>query len=262
MNLGLSLSLGARRVVGVLIDPAVLFADGEVGGWYDPSDLATMSQTSDGPLGNVDVGDPVGRIEDKSGNGNHLTQATEGSRPTLQEDSNGKLHLLFASSFLSRTLMDFTSTDEVTVCAGVRKLSDAFAGSVAELGISGTNRFVMRAPNANAADGYSFAVGGTTIRGPTIVGLPAPTSNVVTGLSDISKQFAQLHVGNVIQNPGSSDQGAGKFSNAAFAIGARSDGSIFLNGRIYGIIVRGKLTSGTQLVRLKAYMAAQTGVTL
>ena len=61
-------------------DPSALFASSEVGVWYDPSDLSTMFQNSDGTTA-VAVGDPVGYIADKSGNGFHATQATAASRP-------------------------------------------------------------------------------------------------------------------------------------------------------------------------------------
>ena len=67
---------------GIAWSPSALFASSEVGVWYDPSDLSTMFQNSDGTTA-VAVGDPVGYIADKSGNGKHATQATAASRPLL-----------------------------------------------------------------------------------------------------------------------------------------------------------------------------------
>jgi hypothetical protein len=46
--------------------PSELFASGEDGGVYDPSDLTSMFANSNGSGGNVAVGDPVGFILDKS----------------------------------------------------------------------------------------------------------------------------------------------------------------------------------------------------
>lgn len=68
--------------------PAFLFAAGEQGVWYDPSDLSTMFQDSAGTTPVTAVEQPVGRILDKSGRGNHATQATSASRPVLSARVN------------------------------------------------------------------------------------------------------------------------------------------------------------------------------
>lgn len=51
---------------GAPISPASLFASGEQGAWYDPSDLSTMFQDSTGTTPVTAVGQPVGLILDKS----------------------------------------------------------------------------------------------------------------------------------------------------------------------------------------------------
>jgi surface protein len=55
-----------------------LFAAGEQGGWWDPSDTSTLFQDSAGTTPVTTLGQPVGLVLDKSGNGNHaiLTNAT------------------------------------------------------------------------------------------------------------------------------------------------------------------------------------------
>jgi len=73
--------------------PAQLYLASEQGAWYDPGDLSTLSQTSGGTLGNVAVGDPVGKMLDKSGNGKHFTQPVSALRPILRQDSNGFYYL-------------------------------------------------------------------------------------------------------------------------------------------------------------------------
>lgn len=64
------------------------FASSEQGMWYDPSDLSTMFQDSAGTTPVTAVEQPVGRILDKSGRGNHATQATSTARPTLRNRYN------------------------------------------------------------------------------------------------------------------------------------------------------------------------------
>jgi hypothetical protein len=68
--------------------PLTLFAAGEQGGWYDPSDLTTMFQDSAGTTPVTAVEQPVGRLLDKSGRGNHLIQPTSASRPTYSKRYN------------------------------------------------------------------------------------------------------------------------------------------------------------------------------
>jgi hypothetical protein len=118
--------LAARRGGGApAFDPATLFASGELGGWYDPSDLSTLFQDTAGTVPVTAAGQLVARISDKSGNGNHLTQSTLAARPLYQTGSG--LHWL-----------DFDATDDfmasaagktvdlpVYVCLAFRRINNA-----------------------------------------------------------------------------------------------------------------------------------------
>lgn len=79
-----------RRVTepGFGWSPRALFANGEQGAWYDPSDLSTLYQDSAGTTPVTALGQPVGLMLDKSGRGNHASQPTSTSRPTLQARVN------------------------------------------------------------------------------------------------------------------------------------------------------------------------------
>ena len=66
----------------------LLFAASEPGAWYDPSDMSTLFQDSAGTVPVTAVEQPVGRILDKSGRGNHATQATTTKRPVLSRRVN------------------------------------------------------------------------------------------------------------------------------------------------------------------------------
>ena len=68
--------------------PKTLFGGGVQGVWYDPSDLNTLFQDSGGTIPVTAVEQPVGRILDLSGNNNHATQGTAGSRPVLRSRFN------------------------------------------------------------------------------------------------------------------------------------------------------------------------------
>lgn len=80
--------------------PRDLFAQG-AGAWYDPSDLGSMAQNSDGS-GPAAVDAPVGWIRDKSGGGRHAVQPVAGLRPMLRQ-AGSLLYLSFdgTDDFLS-----------------------------------------------------------------------------------------------------------------------------------------------------------------
>lgn len=87
LSRGLYAPNGAYYFAG-LFSPLNLFSAGEQGVWYDPSDFSTMFQDSAGATPVTAVEQPVGRILDKSGRGNHATQATSASRPVLSARVN------------------------------------------------------------------------------------------------------------------------------------------------------------------------------
>lgn len=100
MRLGPGIAVtSASSIAAVPLEPDLdaairaLFENDEEGAWYDPSDLSTVWQDAAGTTP-ATAGDPVGRIDDKSGNGNHATQSTSTARPTLQT-SGGLYYLEF-----------------------------------------------------------------------------------------------------------------------------------------------------------------------
>lgn len=84
------LGVVARAVQGAFapFSPASLFANGEQGLWYDVSDFSTLFQDAAGTIPVTAVEQPVGRIFDKSGRGNHASQANTLSRAWLRARYN------------------------------------------------------------------------------------------------------------------------------------------------------------------------------
>lgn len=112
------LYLGNRRALqggGGKWTPRKLFAAGEQGVWYDPSDWSTLYQDSAGTLPVTAVGQPVGLMLDKSGRGNHLTLT--GS--VLARDASGQysLYMAGAGSGVTPTL-NLSAYSEATLWIG------------------------------------------------------------------------------------------------------------------------------------------------
>lgn len=85
-----SRGLAGRKIPQGTLTPmgTLLFSASEQGAWYDPSDLSTLFQDAAGATPVTAVEQPVGRILDKSGRGNHATQATTTKRPVLSRRVN------------------------------------------------------------------------------------------------------------------------------------------------------------------------------
>jgi hypothetical protein len=244
-------------------NPLSLFVSGEQGVWYDPSDFANMFQDSAGTTPVTAVGQPVGKILDKSGRGNHALQATTANRPVLQQDGAGRYYLAFNgtnSSLATAGNVDLTGTAQVSVFAGVRKLSDAARGLLVELGNALTsNGFQINAPSAAATSNYTFLSAGSTQITATATPFAAPLTSVITGQGDIAAPSNTIRVNGaqVASNPAS--QGSGAFSNNPIYIGARGGSSLFFNGNLYGLIVRGATSNASQIARAEMFMNSKTG---
>lgn len=93
-----------RKAGGVAppaFSPAELFSSGQVGGWYDPSDLSTLFQDTAGTVPVTASGQSVGLIRDKSGNGLHLAL----NSGTITYNTTGKPKLVFnGSGYFSRNI--------------------------------------------------------------------------------------------------------------------------------------------------------------
>ena len=101
--------------------PADLFLQGEQGAFYIPRPVVNGTQALfQDAAGTVSVtadGDPVGKMLDQSGNGNHASQAASGKRPIYRTD--GTLHWL-----------QFDGVDDFLFVQNKLPLSDAFFAGV------------------------------------------------------------------------------------------------------------------------------------
>ena len=246
--------------------PRSLFSAGEQGIWLDPSDFSTLFQDSAGTTPVTAVGQPVGKILDKSGRGNHATQSTSASRPTLQQDSNGMYYLSFdgTDDGMATPSIDFTGTDKMTVWVGVRKLSDAGTQVIVELSAdknANNGAFTMLAP-AGVAATAQYGSKGTTASSATPSGLTPPVTFVLCGQSRISGPSVSARINGVVSASNTFSQGTGNYGNYPLYIGRRGGVVYPFNGHIYGLIGIGKLTSDAETLAIEKELAKRIGVTL
>ena len=245
-----------------------LFANGEQGFAYDPNDLSTMWQDANGTIPVTAAGQPVGLIRDKSGRNNHAYQTTSASRPILRKNAiTGANYLEFDGSddFLRTNNIDFTATDQVSLFAGVRKLSDATTGMVAEFSpfsTSNNGTFALYAPYDTTFKGYGFRSRYSASSDANTVSPLSPSSSVLAGHGDIYGDKSQLKINGLIVAKNVSDQGAGNYGNYPLYIGRRGGTSLPFNGHLYSLIGIGRLTTDSETKALEKSIAKNTGVVL
>lgn len=242
--------------------PSILFASGEPGAWYDPSDLSTLFQDSAATTPVTSVDQYVGKILDKSGRGNHASQSTSGKRPQLKL-VNGRYCLLFSSTnqfYISTGNFDMSGTDEVFACVGVTKTSASSAFSVFEHGDGLNSNRVFGIVGQTSGDSYRFGSGGSAWATATSGSVfSAPVTKVLSGLGKISTDQCILRSNGSQIVSSSTDQGTGNYGNVPLYIGSRTGSSLFLNGNIYGLIIRGGSIATNAIDLAESWMNRKTG---
>jgi len=256
-----------KRIYGgtAPFSPVSLFTGGYVGAWYDPSDLSTLWQDSARTTPVTADGDPVGCIDDKSGNGNHLTQATSGKRPVYR--ASGGLHWLQGDGIADSTStasIDLTATDKVSVFTSTKfdnttsgvlcefsPLTTANAGSFEYLNLSGAPCFYGRGNSTFGQRTTSTTAGHTSSCAYDI------------GASSGALELIPRKDG-ALFSPRTTDSGttlgSGNFGNYSLYVLARNNASLFLNGRMYGLLVVNRTCTSTEFDDMDAYHATKAGI--
>lgn len=152
--------------------------------------------------------------------------------------------------------------DKAQVFAGVRKLSDAATSSVAgtstaPFGNNGT--FELFAPLYT--NGYGYGTRGTTFVDQSVGGFPAPSTNVITAISEIATDTNRLRANGSQIGSSSLDQGTGNYLAYPLYVGRRGGATNPFNGRIYQMIVRfGANLSAATITQTENYTAGKTGI--
>jgi hypothetical protein len=143
--------LGMRSTL-LSFSPSALFAAGEQGAWYDPSDMTTLFQDSSGTTPVTAVEQTVGRMLDKSGRGNHATQATPSARPVLSARFN---LLTKTESFNDAVWVSGSFTGTIT--NNTSDTLDPLGGTTAsKLNATATNSFIYQSI-AVIAQSYTYS---------------------------------------------------------------------------------------------------------
>jgi hypothetical protein len=250
-----------------ILHPSLLFANSEQGYWLDASDLSTMWQDAAGTVPVTAHGDPIGRWTDKSGNGYVFTQATAGNRPLLNLDAFGKYSVNYVSTdtLTSTTTINMSGSNKLLIAAALAKGSAGTAGILLEGGYGNAGGMNLYAsvgadstigfPCTGTANGYkNMGMYGTGRVVATATWDMAITSLATSVISRVNGRETTYSFGGN-SNAASTTAGA----NITHHIGS-SNGSVPFTGQLYGIVVRGTLTSTDQLKGVEEYMNSLMGL--
>jgi len=235
-------------------DPILaLFANGEQGAYYDPSDSSTVFQDAamTTPAGD---GDPVGAIMDKSGNGNHITQSTAASRPALR--NVGGLWYL-----------EFDGTDDFLACAPILTgTQTAVMGGIARRDLSEIEACFVQ---DHSGVGRAVYVPTRTVGNTKMGYVDGSAVNVSTPTQDTNPHvYSWVRDGGAMEMrfDGIADSFTGNSTAAHsetddFEIGRR-DATAESTVNIYGVVVVSDLLTSGEVDTAESWLAEKTGVTL
>jgi hypothetical protein len=210
-------------------------------------------------------GDPVGYIEDSSGNGHDVHQTTAGKRPIFK--TSGGLNWFEGDGatsgrcFQSVATVDQTATNTVTICSAVTVDVSAVMivaeSSAAFFSNNGSWLFYTEATSRHAM-GIKGDGTARTILVPT--GSSTPNTKVVVGFGTIGGTYAIRQ--NQTETSASLSTGAGNYGNYTLNLMSRNAASLFLDGGLFETFAYTDIKTGGDLTNIEAYLAQKSGVTL
>jgi hypothetical protein len=235
MRLGLGLSIpGTSGLVQAAFSPLDLSPVL----WLDASDTSTITE----------VGGAVSQWDDKSGNGNNVTQGTAAAQPTTGTVTLNGLNVLdFGGNDFMETAVADTLAQPFNVFLVVKADAVSFSRYIFDRTSTGSNRaFLLQ----SGATNYTFNAG-TSLTG----GTPDTNAHMLRVLGDGASSFIDVDGTNVASG------NAATTSLDLIRLGSAYTGSAFFEGAIAEVIATGTLTAG-EIADTEQYLANKWGITL
>lgn len=216
--------------------------------WYDPSDLASLFQDTAGTVPVTASGQPVARMNDKSGNGYHLLQATAGNQLSLQQA--GGLSWLAGdgtSDYMTATIPTYGGS-AATVAAAVLGTTANFLGMIVA-GSTGI-RFTMHAPSGASA--YFDCANSST--GRLSVAQTFTTAKVVANRGGTAR-VGRINGVSVVTG-GAAPTPASPYNT--IILGNATGG--FAPARTYGFVVLQREVTDAELRLIEQWLAGKAGI--
>jgi len=192
--------------------------------------------------------------------GNHATQATAAKRPLLQNDGvNNYLAFDGVDDRLETASIDFTVTDKMSAFSG--SLANALGGGIFSSSAGSPNPSVIY---ANFSKGLRADIQNGIQSDFDAVALTKYVHSAAFDRAQSTQELqTTLRTNAVLQTPNVMVAGVvtGNFGNASIILGDWYS-VLYFNGRIYSLIVLGRLATTHEITDTETWVAGKTGVTL
>jgi len=239
----------------------IFFSAGEQGGWYDPSDLSTLFQDAAGTVPVTTAGQTVKRINDKSGNGNHMSNASASwtyqvdaaGKPYVQTDGSNRLQVAASIAWGAGTVTMIVASKAVGTSGAIVGFESvsSYTGAWSYEAFSGGPLVYRRGSGSFGGRSSASVSTATTIFAATIdlAGSTQATEQAVHRVNGSSP---------ALTNYGSADSGSGPFGTRNFTLGGGGTGSQW-NGRLYQVIVSSKAASLSDIEAAETFCGDKAG---
>lgn len=239
---------------------------GAQGAYYDISDRSTLFQDAAGTTPVTAVGQPVGLVLDKSGNGNHASQSTTASCPIYQIDANGFPNLGFdgVDDSLNADFSSFPTgnVDLTAVACWALSAYSSGIGGIIGIGTESSNANFQLCYTGNPGQYYTYGYGNNESWGEGVTALNSPSVAEATYESQTLKNYLYLNGVQSSDSPKTSTSARAITVGAqAFNIGARQQ-TVFLGADFYGGIYTNHLLTVSERSVVTNALGAKAGLTL
>jgi len=227
--------------------PTSMFAASEIGGYYDPSIISSLWQDAAGTTPVTADGQPVGKMADLSGNGNHWTSSGT-ARPTYHA-SGGKYWL------------QFDGVDDQMTLASRVDLYDLTVGAAFSIATGGGSivRGLMGWTVGSTSSYFCSVAAGLTL--PRFLGYTGGVvASAATALSTTSvltvRRINSTGVGTCRQN-GVQKAAFTTYTGFSIVDALYRMGANFADGKLYGLVMCGASVSDAQQLELESFLAGK-----
>lgn len=245
--------------------PAQLFGPTDKGAFFDFGNVASLFQDSAGTTPVTATSDPIGKVLDLSGQGNHITQSTATARPLWEASGFG---LLDGVDDVMSAPLDMSSSAQGTLIISSKYLTYGPATYIAahrstvgaiyvqsggpESGASSAARGLVRGGDANA---FISTANGTALLADHHV--QSMTVNFALGSAE-----ARIRVNRSAWVSSGGNSGLGPLPNGTLTVGAQAATATKVNAQFWGMLYISRVLSDADIALVEDWFAAKAGVTL